>query len=84
MTGRQIFNRNSYVILSGLAIVIAASFVARAPSLGSWLAWIIVVLAFYAGYLMLRPGKGSQVSQSELERLVGGGTPVMLQLFSNY
>jgi drug/metabolite transporter (DMT)-like permease len=84
MTGRQILNRNSYVIVSGLVVVVAASFVARSDSLLAWVAWIIVAAALYAGYRLLRPGKGSRMTKTELEHLVGSGTPVMLELFSNY
>ena len=84
MTSRQILNRNSYVAVGGLVVVIAASFVARDPNLFSWLAWIIVVLALYGGFLLLRPGRGSQMTLTELQALLGAGTPVVLHLYSNY
>ena len=84
MTSRQIINRNSYVVAAGLVLIVAAYFVARFGSLGTWVAWIAVVLALYIGYLRLRPGKGTAMSAEQVEQLVGSGTPVLLHLYSNY
>jgi F0F1-type ATP synthase assembly protein I len=84
MTARQILNRNSYVLAAALVLIVAAYFVARSGSLGTWVAWIAVVLALYVGYLRLRPGRGTAITSEEIERLVGSGTPVLLHLYSNY
>ncbi|HLY67489.1 MAG TPA: thioredoxin family protein [Chloroflexota bacterium] len=84
MTGRQIVNRNSYVLMAGLVLIVAAYFVAQLGSLGTWLAWIVVVLLLYVGFLRLRPGRGTAIDVDQLEQVVGGGTPVLLELYSNY
>jgi hypothetical protein len=84
MTGRQILNRNSYILAAGLVLIVAAYFVARFGSLGTWVAWIAVVLALYVGYLRLRPGTGTSLGPEEVEQLIGSGTPVLLHLYSNF
>ncbi|MBV9120465.1 MAG: hypothetical protein JOZ39_07130 [Chloroflexi bacterium] len=84
MTGRQIVNRNSYVVVAGLALLVAAYFVAISGSLASWLVWIVAVVALYFGWRALKPGKGTAMSETQLERLVGAGQPVLLELYSNY
>lgn len=65
-------------------LIVAAYFVARFGSLGTWVAWIAVVLALYIGYLRLRPGSGTGITADEVEQLVGSGTPVLLHLYSNF
>jgi hypothetical protein len=84
MTTRQILGRNSYVLASGLVLMVAAYFVARLGSWQAWLAWIVAVALLYAGFLLLRPGAGTKLGEPELEQLIGSGRPVMLELFSNY
>jgi membrane protein implicated in regulation of membrane protease activity len=84
MTTRQILGRNSYVLASGLVLMVAAYFVARLGSWQVWLAWIAAVALLYAGFLLLRPGAGTKLGEPELEQLIGSGRPVMLELFSNY
>ena len=84
MTVRQLVNRNSYVVASVLVLLVAAYFVGRVDNLAGWLIWILAAVLLYAGFFALRPGRGSQLSDAELERLVGSGTALFLQLFSNY
>jgi uncharacterized membrane protein len=84
VNGRQVINQNSYIVVSGLVLLVAAYFVAQFGSLATWLVWIAAVLALYLGFRVLRPGRGSQVKEAELEKLVGSGMPVVLLLFSNY
>lgn len=84
MSTRQLVNRNSYVVVAGLVLIAAAYFVGRADSLGAWLAWIVAALLLYAGFYALRPGRGTPLTDAEVEQLVGSGMPVLLQLFSNY
>ena len=83
MSTRQVLNRNSYVVAAGLVLMVAAYFVARIGGC-AWLAWIVAVALLYAGFLALRPGAGSKLSDTEIELLVGSGKPVLLELFSNY
>ncbi|HLQ35607.1 MAG TPA: hypothetical protein VK457_23210 [Chloroflexota bacterium] len=83
MSTRQVLNRNSYVVAAGLVLMVAAYFVARIGG-WAWLAWIVAVALLYAGFLALRPGAGSKLSDTEIELLVGSGKPVLLELFSNY
>jgi len=84
MTGKQILNRNSYIVIGGIVLLIAAYFVAQSGSLLSWLAWIAIVAALATGLWLLRPGKGTPMSEAELEKAISSGVPLMLQLFSNY
>ncbi len=84
MTTRQLLNRNSYVLLSAAALMVAGYIVARLENWIAWVAWIVAAVALYAGWLLMRTGRGSRLSDTELELLVGAGKPVMLQLFSNY
>jgi uncharacterized membrane protein len=84
VNGRQVINQNSYIIVAGLVLMVAAAFVAQFGSLAIWLVWILAVIALYLGFRALRPGPGSALTQTELEKLVGSGTPVVLLLYSNY
>ena len=84
MSTRHILARNSYVLASGLVLMVAAYFVARLGTWEAWLAWIVAVGALYAGFLTLRPGAGSKLGEAELEQLIGSGRPVLLMVFSNY
>jgi hypothetical protein len=84
MTTRQLLNRNSYVLVSAAALMVAGYFVARLGTWTAWLAWIIAIGALFGGFLLLRTGRGTKLSDAELELLIGAGKPVMVQLFSNY
>ena len=84
MTTRQILARNSYVLASGLVLMLAAYFVARLGTWEAWLVWILAVALLYAGFLALRPGAGTKLGEPALEQLIGGGRPVLVELFSNY
>lgn len=84
MSTRQLLNRNSYVLISAAALMVAGYIVARLGTWTAWLAWILAVAALYGGFLMLRTGRGTRLSDTELELLIGAGKPVMVQLFSNY
>jgi ABC-type multidrug transport system permease subunit len=84
MTTRQLLNRNSYVLASAVVLMLAAYFVARVGNWEAWIAWIVAVLLLYTGFLALRPGAGSKMSEAELEQLVGAGKPILLELYSNY
>jgi hypothetical protein len=84
MSTRQILARNSYVLASALVLMVAAYFVARFGTWAVWLAWIVAVALLYVGFLLLRPGAGTKLSDAELEQLIGSGRPVLLELFSNY
>ena len=84
MNGRQIINQNSYIVVAGLVLMVAAVFVAEFGSLAIWIVWILAVLALYLGFRALRPGPGSHLTETELEKLVGSGTSVVLLLYSNY
>ena len=84
MSTRQILARNSYVLAAGLALMLAAWFVARIGSWEAWLAWIVAVGLLYGGFLALRPGAGTKLAEPEIEQLMGSGRPVVLDLFSNY
>lgn len=84
MTTRQILRRNSYVLASGLVLMLAAYFVARIGSWEAWLTWIVAVVLLYLGFLALRPGAGTKLGELELEQLIGSGRPVVIELFSNY
>ena len=84
MSTRQILARNSYVLASALALMLAGWFVARLSTWEAWLVWILAAGLLYAGFLALRPGTGTKLGETELEQLVGGGRPVLLDLFSNY
>jgi hypothetical protein len=84
MSTRQLLNRNSYVLAAGIVLMLAGYFVARVETWEAWLAWILAVALLYAGFLLLRPGAGSRMSEAEVEKAVGGGRPVMLELYSNF
>jgi hypothetical protein len=84
MTTRQLLNRNSYVLAAGLVLMLAAAFVARLETWAAWLAWILAVVLLWAAWLSLRPGRGTLLSDAEIEQLVGSGKPVLLVLYSNY
>ena len=84
MSTRQILGRNSYVLASALALMLAAYFVARLGNWEAWLAWIVAVALLYVGFVALRPGAGTKLGEPELEQLIGSGRPVVLELFSNY
>ena len=84
MSTRQILARNSYVLASGLVLMLAAYFVARLGTWEAWLVWILVVVVLYAAFLLLRPGAGTKLGEPELEQLIGSGRPVMMELYSNY
>jgi len=72
------------VLASAIVLMLAAYFVARLETWTAWLAWILAVAVLYAAFLLLRPGAGSKLSDTEVELLVGSGKPVLLVLFSNY
>jgi ABC-type multidrug transport system permease subunit len=85
VTTRQLLNRNSYVLLSAVVLMVAAYFVARLQTWTAWLAWIVAVALLYTGFLLLRIGSGTRLGEEEIDKLVGNGkVPVVLQLFSNY
>ena len=84
MSTRQLLNRNSYVLIAAAALMVAGYIVARLENWIAWLAWILAAFALYAGWLLMRIGRGSKLGEAELELLVGAGKPVVLELFSNY
>ena len=78
-------NIHSYFLL-----VLTVSGLALIPTLAIthvWLRGLIlgsVVVILMAGFLMLRTGTGTPVTQEEISSALGGGTPVLLEFYSDY
>jgi hypothetical protein len=66
----------------GIAIVLAPAGSAALPALGATLAIDLVV--FGAVWLAMRPGGADITSPEQLARLVKGGKPVVVELYSNF
>jgi len=66
----------------GIAIVLAPAGEAALPAIGATLAIDIVV--FGGIWLAMRPGGGDITSPDQLTRLVKGGKPVVVELYSNF
>ena len=43
-----------------------------------------VVVLLMAGFLMLRTGTGTHTTQEEISSALGGGTPILLEFYSDY
>ncbi len=78
-------NNHSYFLL-----ILAISGLALIPTLainGVWLRGLIlgsVVVLLMAGFLMLRTGTGTHTTQEEISSALGGGTPILLEFYSDY
>jgi hypothetical protein len=66
----------------GIAIVLAPAGELALPALGATLAIDLVV--FGAVWLSMRPGHADISSPEQLARLVKGGKPVVVELYSNF
>lgn len=66
----------------GIAIVLAPAGSAAVPALGATLA--IDIVLFGAIWLSMRPGGADITSPEQLARLVKGGKPVVVELYSNF
>jgi len=66
----------------GIAIVLAPAGSAALPALGATLA--IDLIVFGAIWLSMRPGSADITSPEQLARLVKGGKPVVVELYSNF
>ena len=78
-------NIHSYFLLTlvilGLALI---------PTLAIdrvWLRGLVmgsVVVLLLAGFLTLRTGAGTYTTQEEISSALGGGTPILLEFYSDY
>jgi hypothetical protein len=66
----------------GIAIVLAPAGEAAAPAIGATFAIDLVV--FGGIWLAMRPGGADITSPEQLARLVKGGKPVVVELYSNF
>jgi len=66
----------------GIAIVLAPAGSAALPAIGATLAIDLVV--FGGIWLAMRPGSADITSPEQLARLVKGGKPVVVELYSNF
>ena len=66
----------------GIAIVLAPAGSAALPALAATLA--IDFVLFGAIWLSMRPGGADVTSPEQLARLVKGGKPVVVELYSNF
>ena len=79
----RLANRNSYVVVAGLVLMIGAFFASVGRSIFGWIAWLACGGVLVAGFFLLRPG-GAKTTEGELEGAIGAGRPVLLELYSNY
>jgi hypothetical protein len=66
----------------GIAIVLAPAGEAALPAIGTTFA--INVLVFGGIWLAMRPGRADITSPEQLARLVKGGKPVVVEMYSNF
>jgi len=78
-------NTHSYILL-----IIAVSGLALIPALTIdrvWIRGIIlgsVVVLLMTGFLSLRTGSSTHTTQGEINSALGGGTPILLEFYSDY
>ena len=78
-------NIHSYFLL-----ILAISSLALIPTLATnhvWLRGLIlgsVVVLLMTGFLMLRTGTSTHTPQGEISLALGGGTPILLEFYSDY
>ena len=78
-------NNQSYFLL-----ILAILGLALIPTLSInriWLRGIVlgsVVVLLMAGYLTLRTGASTHTTQLEIDSALGGGTPILVEFYSDY
>jgi hypothetical protein len=78
-------NRHSFVLMAlagwaGLALLMLRG----GPTRRAGLVLALAGLALAGTWLALRPGESTHVAVSEVERALGRGRPVLVELYSNY
>ncbi len=78
-------NQNSFVI-AGLAVLalVSGSLLRDGIRLADTLALAGLAVGMIVAWLAVRPGPSTLSDSSEMQRLIGGGTPVLLELQSPY
>ena len=78
-------NQNSFILAGLTVIALVAAFLLRdGVRLADFLALAGLAGGLFVAWLALRPGPSTVSNSSELQRLVGSGTPVLLELQSPY
>ena len=78
-------NSHSYFLLT-LAIL-GLALISTLAINRVWLRGLIlgsVVVLLMAGFLSLRTGTSSHTTQAEINSALGGGTPILLEFYSDY
>lgn len=85
MTLFQVFNQNSFVIISGLGLIIAALILLARKARRGWLIWGALALAAVIGWAALRTTDGTQLnSAADYEAALRAGRPTLIEFYSNY
>ncbi len=85
MSLTQVFNQNSFVFISGLALAIAALLLLVRKARRAWLVWGALVVAAVIGWYALRTTDGLQLnSAADYEAALRSGQPTLIEFYSNY
>jgi len=85
MTLFQVLNQNSFVIISGLGLIIAALMLLARKARRGWLIWGALALASVIGWAALRTTDGLQLnSAADYEAALRAGRPTLIEFYSNY
>ena len=82
----NLFNQYSYLLFTASATVVVLLVLwrlrVRKPLVG--LAGLALVVAFSAGWLVLRPGLSDVDSVAAAEQVINSGRPTLVEFYSNY
>jgi len=80
-----LFNHHSFLIISGLLVLVWAALLLARRARRGWLLWGLAVLALGVGWLALRTRVAQQPQTlSEIEAAIISGQPVLVEIYSNY
>ena len=78
-------NQNSFIFAGLTVLVLVAGFLLRdGVRPADLLALTALAGGIFAAWLALRPGPSTVSNSSDIQKLVGSGTPVLLELQSPY
>lgn len=78
------FNQNSYPIIGALTLLLDYRLTKPRKSKVRLALFMFQVISLVAGLLILRRGGSTVSSLEELQAAIGGGTPTLVEVFSNY
>ena len=85
MTLTQIFNQNSFVVICGFTLAVAAVVLLLRTARRAWLVWGLCVVATLIGWYALRTTDGLQLNTvAEYEAALRAGRPTLIEFYSNY